>query len=235
MAAANSPRRFVFATSGGSTTSESIRQPNYSYWNGDASAMQAERAAAAAALLEPPPPPAVNPLDHPTLNDLLADSEDEEEEEGMIASATQEFDGGESSGAEDALTSLTPSPPPFKPEASSVSRFERPSTATATIALLPAAANAPVKPPSRVQSARPRPNSASSLVPLATVLAMLSDISTSSSDLETLEVAKRARQHAFMQQRQFGGVRGELSAAVQAVLSRVLREEGGGDRPASAA
>ena len=238
MAAANSPRRFVFATSCGSTTSESIRQPNYSYWNGDASAMQAERAAAAAALLEPPPPPAVNPLDHPTLNDLLADSEDEEEEEGMIASNTQEFDtlyGGESSGAEDALTSLTPSPPPFKPEASSVSRFERPSTATATIALLPAAANAPVKPPSRVQSARPRPNSASSLVPLATVLAMLSDISTSSSDLETLEVAKRARQHAFMQQRQFGGVRGELSAAVQAVLSRVLREEGGGDRPASAA
>ena len=68
-----------FATSCGSTTSESIRQPNYSYWNGDASAMQAERAAAAAALLEPPPPPAVNPLDHPTLNDLLADSEDEEE------------------------------------------------------------------------------------------------------------------------------------------------------------
>ena len=112
MAAANSPRRFVFATSCGSTTSESIRQPNYSYWNGDASAMQAERAAAAAALLEPPPPPAVNPLDHPTLNDLLADSEDEEEEEeGMIASNTQELDGGESSGAEDALTSLTPSPP----------------------------------------------------------------------------------------------------------------------------
>ena len=115
----------------------------------------------------------------------------------MIASNTQELDGGEAREPEGALTSLTPSPPPFKPEASSVSRFERPSTTTATIALLPAAANAPVNLP---HASNPHAPTQLRLLPrpLATV-ARCSPTSRRLVPIWRHSKSRSVRGHAFMQ------------------------------------
>ena len=54
-------------------------------------------------------------------------------------------------------------------------------------------------------------------VPLATVLAMLSDVENVTASAEALAACRRARSHALTQERQFGGVQLELFSAVESL------------------
>jgi hypothetical protein len=60
------------------------------------------------------------------------------------------------------------------------------------------------------------------LAPLSTVLSLMSEIENVSSNSETLAALRRARTHAFAQERQFGGVRSELYRAVESIHNSML-------------